>query len=133
MNHDIASTPLDPLDHIEFGPDYAAIRVPAPMPLQEMVRMVSAGITHARQRHVHRLLIDSRSADGTPRATTTERYYFATEWANASGGTMRIAVLATPEQIDPDKIGVVVARNLGVDANIFSSEQEAIFWLLNDR
>ena len=40
-----------------------------------------------------------------------------------------MAVVAPSELIDAEKFGVTVARNNGLLADIFTSEQEALLWL----
>jgi hypothetical protein len=44
---------------------------------------------------------------------------------------MRVAVVARPELIDPQKIGVLMAQNRGVNGDVFSTESAAIAWLDN--
>jgi hypothetical protein len=54
----------------------------------------------------------------------------ATEWASIARG-LRLAVVARAELIDPERFGITVARNRGLSANVFTSEAEAIDWLLD--
>ena len=42
---------------------------------------------------------------------------------------MRVAIVAPPEMIDPEKIGVTVATNIGFVSEVFTSEEEALTWL----
>jgi hypothetical protein len=41
-----------------------------------------------------------------------------------------VACLANPEVIDPQKFAVKVARNRGLEVDIFSERSEAEAWLL---
>jgi len=41
-------------------------------------------------------------------------------------------VVVRAEMIDPEKFGILVARNAGLDANVFADEAEALSWLKSD-
>jgi hypothetical protein len=58
-----------------------------------------------------------------------QRYCFIHEWATASGYSVRVAIVAHPEMIDPQKFGVTVALNVGFASDVFASEVEALVWL----
>ena len=51
------------------------------------------------------------------------------EWADASGGAVGVAMACRPEFIDTQLFGVAFATNLGMVANVFETEAEAIEWL----
>ena len=53
----------------------------------------------------------------------------AERWASISHG-LHLAIIARPELIDPNHFGVTVASNRGLSANVFTSEPDAIAWLL---
>ncbi|MDX1440414.1 MAG: hypothetical protein R3284_10985, partial [Rubricoccaceae bacterium] len=55
--------------------------------------------------------------------------FFIHEWAEAAHGAVRVALLARPEMLDPERFGVTVAANLGFTADAFTSEEEALAWL----
>jgi hypothetical protein len=38
-------------------------------------------------------------------------------------------VVCPPDYIDPERFGVIVARGLGLDGNVFEREDEAREWL----
>jgi hypothetical protein len=78
---------------------------------------------------VKRLLVDTTNLRGFPYPSTAERYFMGDQWASKSRG-LRLSVVARAELIDPEHFGVMVARNRGLLANVFSSEPEAIEWLL---
>jgi len=42
----------------------------------------------------------------------------------------RVAVLLSPEVIDPEKFGAQVARNRGLHVDNFTDRDEALAWLL---
>jgi hypothetical protein len=40
-----------------------------------------------------------------------------------------VALVARPELIDPQKIGVLMAQNRGVLGDVFTNEADALLWL----
>jgi hypothetical protein len=95
----------------------------------EAVAWVCAAIEAACQHQVRDLLVDTTALTGFPSPTTFERFLAAVNWAESAGGRLRLSMVARPEMIDPEKFGVTVARNRGLESNIFTTESEAIAWL----
>lgn len=56
-------------------------------------------------------------------------YYQLGEMAGRYLRMVPIAVLAGPEQVDPDRIGKVVAQNRGANLEVFTDLVEAQAWL----
>ena len=90
---------------------------------------VDAAISAARERGVTRLLVVTTAWSGLRQPSTTERYYYVSQWAEKAAGFVRMAVVASPELIDAERFGVTVARNRGFVANVFTTEDEALDWL----
>jgi hypothetical protein len=61
--------------------------------------------------------------------SVTQRYFFVERWALVAGARVRVAMVARAEMIHPQKFGVMVAQNRGLDSDVFDSEAEAIAWL----
>jgi len=59
-----------------------------------------------------------------------DRYSMGAQFAASAKFGLKVVLVAPPEVIDPNRFGVTVARNRGLDSNVFSSEAEAIAWLL---
>lgn len=62
-----------------------------------------------------------------------ERLGMMREWADATQGRVQIALLTRPEHIDPERFGIVAAGNLGLAAQVFDVEADAIDWLRAER
>jgi hypothetical protein len=43
---------------------------------------------------------------------------------------IKVAAVARPEQVDPERFGEMVARNRGVDGRVFTNAEDAKGWLL---
>jgi len=59
-----------------------------------------------------------------------DRYELGTAGARFAPHVSRVAVLAKPEMIDPEKFGVRVAQNRGLRIELFDDREKAVRWLL---
>ena len=87
-------------------------------------RMVEQGQPH--------LLLDAKDASFDA-PSLVDRLRMVRQWAEAAGGRVRIAVVAPPEFIDPERFGVVAAGKFGLAGQVFEGEAEAIAWLHEER
>jgi hypothetical protein len=71
------------------------------------------------------LLIDVTKLTGLPPPGLGERYLIVDRLAAAAGSTVRVAMVARPEVIDPKRFGLTVAAAKGMQANIFDDEAGA--------
>jgi len=97
--------------------------------LERAKRLVTAVIKSARKQHFRKLLIDLTCFGGFASPSVAARHQLVRAWAGASGGTLQIVFVLRPEMIDPQRFGVVVARNFGTHANVFAHEADALVWL----
>ena len=95
----------------------------------EAVVLVRAGIAAARRNRVRNLLVNTTALTGFPSPEQFERFLMAVAWAEESRGGVHLAMVARAEMIHPQKFGVLVAANLGLVSNIFTTEVEARAWL----
>lgn len=124
------NAPLPPPEHFQFAAGYACYRPVGQVSLDQTAELISAAILFARHRQVSRLLIDATQLTGVSAPTTAERFSIAQQFARDALGAVKVAVVVKPELIDPGKFGVMVARNRGLAADTFTSEAEALDWLL---
>jgi hypothetical protein len=61
----------------------------------------------------------------------SERFQLAERIARDAASLVKIAHVAGPEWVRSGKFGVMVARNRGLDAEIFDSASIALEWLLH--
>ena len=78
------------------------------------------------------LLLDVVDAGFAPPGML-ERLAMVREWAQAADGRLRIAMVARPEYIDPERFGIVAAGNFGLAGQVFEREADAIAWLHEER
>jgi hypothetical protein len=96
---------------------------------EQAIEMVARAMHHARERGLADLLVNTLGLTGFPTPSTFARYSLAVKWAESAGGGLRVALVSRPEIIDPQKIGVLMAQNRGVNGDVFTNETEALAWL----
>ena len=83
----------------------------------------------AREAGMADLLINTLGFSGYEFPSVFARYELALKLAESAGAKLRVAIVARPDVIDPQRIGVLMAQNRGVDTGTFATEPEALAWL----
>ena len=120
---------MSELQDFETMGDRAEYRPMGELSLAQAIRLITSGIAFAREQQVKKLMVVTLGLTGFQPPNLIQRYNFVHEWAKASGYSVRVAVVAHPEMIDPQKFGVTVAFNIGFASDVFTSEEEALTWL----
>lgn len=121
---------MNPPIDFEHCDGYSCFRASGQVTFNEAVAIVARAISEAADQGIQRLLVDTINLWGFPHPTTSERQFMAEQWASRSRG-LRLAVVARPDLIDPLHFGVMVARHKGLWTNVFTSEPDAIEWLMH--
>jgi hypothetical protein len=93
---------------------------------EQGVDMVANAMVVAREGGCIDLLVNVYGLTGVQPPTVFARYELAVKWARSAGAALRVAMVAPPELMDSEKIGVLMAQNRGVVGDAFTSEAEAI-------
>lgn len=109
--------------------DYAHYRLAGDYTFDDAVTMVDGAIRWCREKKVARLLVDIKELSGFPSPSLIDRFEFATRWAESAAGRVAVSFVAPPALIDPEKIGVLMATNRGMQAEVFTDETDAIIWI----
>ncbi len=120
---------IDAPETLSFESDHAVFRLTGEYTFEKTVDLVDEAIAHCKKNEVPKLLVNLLGVTGFPSPTTVQRYLFATKWAATAVGHVTVAVVAPAELIDPDRIGVTISRNRGMEAQVFTDEAEGIAWL----
>ena len=120
---------MDAPDGFEMTGRRAFYRPVGTVSLGEAVDMVAGAIAYAREKGACEVLANVSALAGFAAPTTLQRYHLVRKWVATAGGSVRLAVVACAEMIDPSKFGVTVAVNRGLTADIFVTEAEALAWL----
>lgn len=101
--------------------------------LDEAIELVDQAVVFARERGIPKLLVNAIGLTGFPSPSLPERYFSARRFAASAQGRVQLALVIRAEMIDPEKFGIVVARNAGMNADVFAAEPEALAWLLKEK
>lgn len=121
---------MDAPRYFQDAGGYAIFRPAGVLKLEVVVDMITEAISFARESGRRRLLVVLTDVTGMTPPMLTVRYRFVRDWARASGGLVRVAVVTTAEMIDPGRFGVTVATNAGMAADVFVDEEKAREWLV---
>lgn len=120
-------------DHLELTDSYACFRPVAEVSLEDAIELVDEAIRYCRENDINALLFDARDMTGFPSPSLTDRFWFASRWAETANGRVVVALVQRPEMTLPDKIGVTFALNRGLLVDVFTEEEDAITWLRSAR
>ena len=120
---------MSELHNFEIVGDHAEFRPRGELALEQATQLITSGIAFACKRHVNNLMVVTHGLVGFQPPNVIERYYFIHAWAKASGFSVRVAIVAHPEMIDPGKFGALVATNIDFVCDVFTSEEQALAWL----
>jgi hypothetical protein len=98
----------------------------AEVSFEQAVDMVAESMRHARMLGLVDLLANTSHLTGFAPPTVFARYAMATKWAENTGSTLRVALVARPEVVDPQKIGVLMMQNRGGSGEVFTNETDAL-------
>ncbi len=115
----------------EVAGEIAVFRMSGAHTLEEGVPQVTAAILRACELGVAKFLFEATQIE-LPVPGIGARHWFMTEWAKAARGRIRMAVVVRPEFIDPDRVGLIAARNCGMVGEVFDNEAAALTWLSRD-
>jgi hypothetical protein len=112
---------------IEAHADHLEARFLGSFTVDRFKRQVEAAVRACRARSLGRLLIDVTLLQA--KLTTIDRYEISSHGASEAYD-LKVALFSLPELIDPKKFGVMVARNRGMNVDIFTDRESALTWLL---
>ena len=96
--------------------------------VDEMSKQFTALAEHCPDSKKKRLLINVSALQTAP--TISERYRTGERAVVFASEGIKIALVGTPDQLDPGLLGELVARNRGVDGRVLSDLAAAKKWLL---
>ncbi len=118
-------------DYLQIEEGYASFRPVGKVTFEEGVAACVEAIRVAAEQGLTRLLMNLTGLTGLGPISTLERFWCAEQFASAARPGFKLAVVANPDTIDQQHFGLTVARNRGLDANVSTTEEEALVWLLS--
>ena len=117
-------------DDIKVVDECAFCRPQGRVTMEQAVAQVIEAIRHCRANAVPQLMFNGHGLTGFPSPSLPERYFIARQLAAAAEGQVQVGLVVHAHMIDPEKFGIQVARNAGMNADVFDNEPAALAWLL---
>lgn len=96
-------------------------------------RAVKTGLIDAQSAGHRRIVIDVLQATGLGNPGVIERVDTVREWASIAVPGLSIAFVAHEDFLDEDRIGMVVASQLGLNAHVCTTREDGVAWLRQQR
>jgi hypothetical protein len=116
----------------EISDRYAAFRPTGTASFREAVDAIKTAIHFCHEKHIERVLVNTTGLVGVEVPTVAMRYFMARDFAKAAPPGMKLVIVADQSLIDAQKFGVTAALNFGLRTNVFTTELQALEWLLID-
>src|SRR5438552_16683196 len=100
-------------DHLEVREGICEFRPRGESSLVEAVELITHAIAYCRDRRIDKLLVVTTGLTGVSIPTLIDRFLMVEEWALAAKGMVVAALVASPEYILLEEIGVRVVASLG--------------------
>ncbi|HMP84479.1 MAG TPA: hypothetical protein PKA41_17425 [Verrucomicrobiota bacterium] len=97
--------------------------------LWQAVELVETAMARAMTEKTRKLLVNISAITGFPSPHLADRYFIVRRWAQFAKGELVMALVIQEHMMDPERFGIVVARNAGMLAEVFHLENEALTWL----
>lgn len=96
---------------------------------EQGVELVAHALLRARALGLEDIVVNITGLSGFESPGVFERYDMVTKWVKCVRTCLRVAFVAQPGFIDSQKIGMLIAQNRGLIADVFASEAAALAWL----
>jgi hypothetical protein len=97
----------------------------------QLAQMIASSLSFGRDLSCKDALVDITGMYGFDSPGPSFRRWAVTLWSDTIENKLRIAFVARREHICPKKTGLLVAAELGLQANVFETEIDALAWLDN--
>lgn len=105
------------------------VRLEGASPFSVAVQQVDDALRQAVEQEIRKVLVDVRGLTGFTRPSIAAMSEMARRWASTAQGRVKMAMLSRPELNDPERFGVIIARRLGFEVELFKTEVAALEWL----
>ncbi len=124
---------MDDRESFERLSGYATYRPEGRLSFEESIDLLCNVIVYCREQGIGRVLIDATKITGFSELRPEDRFALGDRAARAAQAAVKVAIIARPELMDPERFGMTVARNRGLFVSSFDSEAEALTWLLDPK
>src|SRR5205809_324983 len=102
---------MNPLKHFEQTGRRGFYRPVAVVTFDQAVTMCADAMQHARALNLTDLVLNTMGLNGFAPPDIFARYEMVNRWVSSAGASLSVAVVARPEIVDPQKIGLLMAQN----------------------
>ena len=120
---------MNVMEHFEQVGSRGFYRPVTQVSFEQAIDTIANGILTARELGLADLMANSTGLTGFAPPSVFARHSMALKWAQSAGSTLRVALVARIELIDPQKIGVLMYQNRGGNGEVFTNETDALAWL----
>jgi hypothetical protein len=96
---------------------------------EQGVEQIGQALVRARELGLEDIVVNVKGLSGFEPPGVFERYDMITRWVKCVRTSLRVAFVARSGLIDSQKIGMLIAQNRGLSADVFASEAAALAWL----
>ncbi len=114
---------------VSFRDGYALFAPDGAWELHDGIKFVTETVHYCRENKVRGLIVDVRSVIGLKNPSVAEKFWYTQDWAKAAERDVAIALVANRDLIDPTKIGVTMAENVGLRSHVFDDMDDAVEWI----
>lgn len=114
---------------IEDQTTHLVVRLSGAFSLARFLEDVAKAVQICQDRQRTRIYLDLTALEG--KLTIFDRYEMGAQGAKLAEN-LKVSVCASPETVDPKRFGLQVARNRGLNIQLFLNPEEALSWLLED-
>jgi hypothetical protein len=118
-------------EHLEVVEGICQFRPRGESSLVEAVDLINSAIAYCRDRRIGKLLVDGTGLVGIPVPSLVDRFLMVEQWAQEAKSMVVVVLVVHAEYIHPEKFGVRVAADFGLISDVYTSETDALRWLLN--
>ena len=118
-------------EHLEVVEGICQFRPRGESSLVEAVDLINSAIAYCRDRRIGKLLVDGTGLVGVPVPSLVDRFLMVEQWAQEARSMVIVALVVHAEYIHPEKFGVRVAADFGLISDVYTSETDALRWLLS--
>lgn len=105
------------------------LRLKGDQPFSTSVQQVDEGLRHAVLQELRLALVDVRELTGFSRPSVAAISEMVRRWSETAQGRVKVAMVSRRDLNDPDRFGIIIARGLGFEAEVFETETAALEWL----
>ena len=118
-------------EHVAVTEGICQFRPRGECSLAEVVDLINSAIAYCRDQRVAKLLVNGTGLVGVSVPSLVDRFLMVEEWAQKAKGMVVVVLVIQAEYIHPEKFGVKVAADFGLIADVYTSETDALKWLLS--